>query len=110
LESYPTKYSTETIHLERKILFRVGRLVFIKYALRNFPHYHLSLPKMPKAVANKIIQIQCRLLWVGYKEGPFSSVAKSKAVHLPKSFGGLANGDILMKNACVLLKCVRGCL
>ena len=44
-----------------KLLSRVGRLVLIKSVLNNLPLYYLSLFKLPKFVAQRIISIQTKL-------------------------------------------------
>ncbi|XP_072077829.1 uncharacterized protein [Arachis hypogaea] len=44
-------------------LNKAGKLVLIKYVLNSLPIYYLSLYKMPKTVAEKIIGLQRRFLW-----------------------------------------------
>ncbi|XP_015961126.1 uncharacterized protein LOC107485110 [Arachis duranensis] len=46
-----------------KILNKAGKLVLIKSVLNSLPIYYLSLYKMPKAVAEKLIFLQRRFLW-----------------------------------------------
>ncbi|XP_057740463.1 uncharacterized protein LOC130957629 [Arachis stenosperma] len=46
-----------------KSLNKAGKLVLIKSVLNSLPIYYLSLYKMPKAVAEKIIRLQRRFLW-----------------------------------------------
>ena len=50
-------------------LAKVGRLVLIKVVPNSMPVYFLSLFRIPKAVINRIEQIQRRFLWVGNREG-----------------------------------------
>ncbi|XP_015945602.1 uncharacterized protein LOC107470706 [Arachis duranensis] len=46
-----------------KVLNKAGKLVLIKSVLNSLPVYYLSLYKMPKAVAEKLISLQRRFLW-----------------------------------------------
>nr|XP_025675136.1 uncharacterized protein LOC112775601 [Arachis hypogaea] len=46
-----------------KTLNKAGKLVLIKSVLNSLSIYYLSLYKMPKAVAEKLISLQCRFLW-----------------------------------------------
>ena len=46
-----------------KLLSRAGRLVLIKSVLNNLPLYYLSIFKMPKTVALKIIKLQRSFFW-----------------------------------------------
>ena len=45
-------------------LSKVGRLTLIKAVLNNLPMYYLSLFRIPKNVAKRIIQLQRRFFWV----------------------------------------------
>ncbi|XP_015954715.1 uncharacterized protein LOC107479077 [Arachis duranensis] len=46
-----------------KVLNKAGKLVLIKSVLNSLPIYYLSLYKMPKAVADKLIALQRRFMW-----------------------------------------------
>ncbi|XP_016177809.1 uncharacterized protein LOC107620107 [Arachis ipaensis] len=46
-----------------KVLNKAEKLVLIKSVLNSLPVYYLSLFKMPKAVAEKLISLQRRFLW-----------------------------------------------
>ena len=45
-----------------KILSRAGRITLIKSVLNCLPVYYMSMFKMPKIIAQKIVQIQRRFL------------------------------------------------
>ena len=51
-----------------KLLSKAGRLTLIKFFLINLNLFYLSLFKMPKGVAKKIIALQSNFFWGG-KEG-----------------------------------------
>ncbi|XP_016168620.1 uncharacterized protein LOC107611179 [Arachis ipaensis] len=52
-----------------KVLNKAGKLVLIKSVLNSLPVYYLSLFKMPKVVAEKLISLQRRGLWIlGWEE------------------------------------------
>ncbi|XP_015963081.1 uncharacterized protein LOC107487015 [Arachis duranensis] len=53
-----------------KILNKAGKLVLIKSVLNSLPIYYLSLYKMPKAVADKLITLQRRFMW-GKEDGNY---------------------------------------
>ena len=48
-----------------KILSRAGRLTLIKSVLNSLPIYYMSLFKMPKDIALKIVKLQRRFFWGG---------------------------------------------
>ena len=48
-----------------KILSRAGRLTLIKSVLNCLPVYYMSMFKIPKAIALKIVKLQRRFFWVG---------------------------------------------
>lgn len=52
-----------------KLLSRAGRLTLIKSVLNNLPIYYMSMCKMPKAVAQKIVKLQRRFFWGGKANG-----------------------------------------
>ena len=87
-----------------KVLSRAGRLVLIKVVLNNFPLYFLSIFKIPKKVAVKIVQLQRNFFWSinGSKKG--LSLISWENTQKPRIYGGLAVGDIIIKNAALLFK------
>ena len=48
-----------------KVLSRAGRLTLIKAVLNNLPMYYVSIFKIPKKVALKIIKLQRNFFWTG---------------------------------------------
>ena len=74
-------------------------LVLTKAVLNSLPWYYLSLFKIPKAVANKIIQMQRKFLWIGNKTGHFRPPVCWEVVQKPKELGGFGVGGILIKIA-----------
>ena len=48
-----------------KLLSRPGRLTLIKSVLNSLPVYYMSMFKMLKAIALKIVKLQRRFFWVG---------------------------------------------
>ncbi|XP_016170676.1 uncharacterized protein LOC107613265 [Arachis ipaensis] len=56
-----------------KVLNKSGKLVLIKSVLNSLPIYYLSLYKMPKAVADKLIALQRNFMWC--KENGNSGIA-----------------------------------
>ena len=48
-----------------KIFSRAGRLTLIKSVLNSLPVYHMSMFKMPKSIALKIVKLQRRFFWGG---------------------------------------------
>jgi len=85
-------------------LSRAGRLILIKSVLNSLPLYYLSLFKVPKKVANDIVRLQRKFLWCGSKEGRYMPLVNWEVVMKQKSEGGLGVGDIVSKNAALLLK------
>jgi len=85
-------------------LSRPGKLVLIKAVLSSLPVYYLSLFKMPKKVTTEINKIQRRFLWNGKHESRISALVKWEVVQRSKKEGGLAVGDLLIKNAALLFK------
>jgi len=59
---------------------------------------------MPKKVAAEINKIQRRFLWSGKHDKRFTAMVKWEVVQRPKDQGGLGVGDLLLKNAALLLK------
>ena len=88
-----------------KILSRVGRLTLIKSVLNSLPVYYMSLFKMPKAIALKIVKLERRFFWggtTGEKLG--CPMVKWSDIELPKEMGGLGVGNIMHKNLILLFK------
>ena len=88
-----------------KILSRAGRLTLIKSVLNSLPVYYLSMFKMPKSVALKIVRLQRRFFWGGSCRDKFGSpMVNWSHIQLPKELGGLGVGNILHKNLILLFK------
>lgn len=87
-----------------KTLSKVGRLILIKSVLNNLPMYYLSLFRIPKQVARRIIQLQRRFFWrkkAGEKGG---NLIRWEIIQRHLDKGGLGVGDIFIKNASLLFK------
>nr|XP_029145202.1 uncharacterized protein LOC114924525 [Arachis hypogaea] len=87
-----------------KTLSRAGKLVLIKSVLNSLPVYYLSLYKMPKAVAEKLISLQRRFLWSKEDGRLGMTMVRWKVVQTPKKFGGLGVGDAMVRNTTLLFK------
>ncbi|XP_016164370.1 uncharacterized protein LOC107606876 [Arachis ipaensis] len=72
-----------------KVLNKAGKLVLIKSMLNSMPVYYLSLYKMPKAVAEKLISLQRRFLWSKEEGRNGLPLVKWELVQAPKKMGGL---------------------
>ncbi|KAL4286876.1 hypothetical protein AHAS_Ahas19G0130000 [Arachis hypogaea] len=66
--------------------------------------YYLSMFKIPKAVAAKIISLQSRFFWGKVDGGKGMPTVKWSVVQKPKNQGGLGIGDISLKNTALLFK------
>ncbi|XP_016168966.1 uncharacterized protein LOC107611571 [Arachis ipaensis] len=87
-----------------KVLNKAGKLVLIKSVLNSLPVYYLSLYKMPKAVANKLIALQRSFLW-SKEDGNYDMpLVKWEVVQAPKKAGGLGVGDAVIRNTVLLFK------
>ena len=88
-----------------RILSRAGRLTLIKSVLNSLPVYYMSMFKMPKSIAIKIVKIQRSFFWGGAsgEKKSFPSV-KWSSIELPKEMGGLGVGNIMHKNLILLFK------
>lgn len=88
-----------------RTLSRAGRLTLIKSVLNSLLVYYMSLFKMPKAIAHKIVNLQRKFFWGGSNAErlPMPTIKWSSIV-LPKSLGGLGIGDIMYKNLILLFK------
>ncbi|XP_057734865.1 uncharacterized protein LOC130950385 [Arachis stenosperma] len=87
-----------------KVLNKAEKLVLIKTILNSLPVYYLSLYKMPKAVAEKLISLQKKILWS--KEDGRNGIAlvRWEVVQAPKKLGGLGVGDAMIRNTALLFK------
>lgn len=83
----------------------MGRLTLVKSVLNNLPMYYMSMFKMPKSVASKIVQMQRRFFWGDYI-GDKRSIPSVKwsLIELPKEMGGLGVGNIMYKNLSLIFK------
>ena len=76
-----------------KIVSRAGRLTLIKSVLNSLPVYYVSMFKMPKIIAQKLVNIQRRFLWGGANEPSGGNMGyttiKWANIELPKELGGL---------------------
>ena len=88
-----------------KTLSRAGRLTLIKSVLNNLPIYYMSMFKMPKAVASRIVSIQRNFFW-GWPSGDRKGCPRIKwaDIQLPKELGGLGVGNMMHKNLILLFK------
>ena len=88
-----------------KILSRAGRLTLIKSVLNSLPVYYMSMFKMPKAIAAKIVSIQRSFFWGGLSENRKGcNRVRWTDIQLPKQMGGLGVGNIMHKNLMLLFK------
>lgn len=88
-----------------RLLSRAGRLTLIKSVLNSLPVYFMSLSKIPKLIALKIVKLQRRFLWGESSNGRMCVPSVSwSSIELPKELGGLGVGNILMKNLILLFK------
>nr|XP_025636528.1 uncharacterized protein LOC112730680 [Arachis hypogaea] len=87
-----------------KTLNKVGKLVLIKSVLNSLPIYYLSLYKMPKAVAEKLISLQRRFLWSKEDGRHGMPLVKWDLVMASKKKGGLGVGNVVARNAALLFK------
>lgn len=88
-----------------KLLSRAGRLTLIKSVLNSLPIYYMSMFRMPKIVAQKIVKLQRRFFWGTSANGEMAPpMVKWSSIELPKTHGGLGVGNILHKNLMLLFK------
>ncbi|XP_016168179.1 uncharacterized protein LOC107610679 [Arachis ipaensis] len=87
-----------------KLLNKAGKLVLIKSVLNSLPVYYLSLFKLPKAVAEKLISLQRRFLWSKEDGSNGMALVKWEVVQTPKKLGGLGVGDAMVRNTAMLFK------
>ena len=88
-----------------KILSRAGRLTLIKSVLNSLPVYYMSMFKMPKAIALKIVKLQRRFFWCGSNGDKMGCpMVKWSDIQLSREMGGLGVGNIMHKNLILLFK------
>ncbi|QHO17517.1 Putative ribonuclease H protein [Arachis hypogaea] len=87
-----------------KVLNKSGKLVLIKSVLNSLPIYYLSLYKMPKAVADKLITLQRNFMWCKENGNSGIPMVKWELVQAPKKVGGLGVGDAMLRNTALLFK------
>ena len=59
------KIQNRLISWKAKFLSKAGRLTLIKSVLNSLPIYYMSMFKMPKAIALKIVKLQRSFFWGG---------------------------------------------
>jgi reverse transcriptase-like protein len=100
-----SKIESKLSSWKAKTLSRAGRLVLIKSVLNSLPIYFMSMFRMPKIVAAKIVKLQRKFLWGETSSGKLvPPPVKWSSVELPKQIGGLGVGNILYKNLILLFK------
>lgn len=100
-----TKIENKLSSWKAKLLSRAGKLTLIKSVLNSLPIYYLSMFKMSKSIANKIVKLQRRFVWGNSAHGHMQTpMVKWSSIELPKSLGGLGIGNILHKNLILLFK------
>ncbi|XP_015948915.1 uncharacterized protein LOC107473843 [Arachis duranensis] len=87
-----------------KIWNKARRLVLIKSVLNSLPVYYLSLFKLPKAVAEKLISLQRRFLWNKDDGSNGMALVKWDVVQAPKKLGRLGVRDAMVRNTAMLFK------
>ena len=79
-------------------------MVLIKSVLNNLPIYYLSIFKMPKAVAQRIINMQRKFFWCSESSQRGFPLVAWETIQRPKELGCLGVGDLVIKNAALLFK------
>ncbi|XP_072076459.1 uncharacterized protein [Arachis hypogaea] len=87
-----------------KILNKAKKLVLIKAVLCSLSVYYLSLYKMPKVVAEKLISLQRRFLWSKEDGRNGMALVSWDVVQTPKKLGGLGVGNAMVRNTALLFK------
>ncbi|XP_016172720.1 uncharacterized protein LOC107615123 [Arachis ipaensis] len=88
-----------------KVLNKAGKLVLIKSVLNSLPIYYLSLYKMPKTMADKIIALQRSFMWCKEDGNSFIPLVKWELVQAPKKAGGLG---LVMQCCGIQRSCLSG--
>ena len=88
-----------------RTLSKAGRLTLIKSVLNSLPVYYISMFKMPKSIARRIVKIQRSFFWGGGSgEKKNFPIVKWSSIELPKEMGGLGVGNIMYKYLILLFK------
>ncbi|XP_016168363.1 uncharacterized protein LOC107610897 [Arachis ipaensis] len=87
-----------------KVLNKLGKLVLIKPVLNSLLIYYLSLYKMPKVVADKLIALQRNFMWCKEDGNYGIPLVKWELAQAPKKAGGLGVGDVVLRNTALLFK------
>ncbi|XP_016206073.1 uncharacterized protein LOC107646401 [Arachis ipaensis] len=87
-----------------KVLNKACKLVLIKSVFNSLPIYYLSLYKMPKAVADKLIALQRSFMWCKEDSNYGIPLVKWEVVQAPKKAGGLGVRDAVLRNTTLLFK------
>ena len=105
METRDRKIQNRLASWKARTLSRAGRLTLIKSVLNNLPVYFMSMFKMPKSIAMRIVQIQRSFFWGGGngERKSFPSVKRS-SIEMPKEMGALGVGNIMYKNLILLFK------
>ena len=86
------------------LLLQVDKLVIIKVVINSLPIYYLGIFQMPRTMAKRIISLQTKFVWGKSSNKSCIPTIKWEQIQLPKEFGGLGIGDLMMKNATMLFK------
>ncbi|XP_057518489.1 uncharacterized protein LOC130799411 [Amaranthus tricolor] len=88
-----------------KLLSRARRLTLIKSVLNSLPIYYMSMFKMSKGIALKIVKLQRRFFW-GRTNGESMGcpMVKWSDIELSREMGGVRVGNIMHKNLILLFK------
>ncbi|RVW43437.1 putative ribonuclease H protein [Vitis vinifera] len=73
---------------KRQYISKGGRITLIRSVLASMPIYHMSLFRMPKAVARRLDKVQRDFLWGGGSEVKKAHLIKWEAICEAKSNGG----------------------
>lgn len=72
----------------------------------NFKFY-MSMLKMPKIIAQKIVNLQRKFFWGESSGGKMSiPIINWSSIELPKNLGGLGVGYLMYKNLILLIQMV----
>ena len=87
-----------------KTLSRASRLTLIKAVLNNLLMYYLSLFRIPKKVAMRLIQVQRNFFWSKDDKKRGLPLVSWEVIQKSKYVGKLGVGDIVIKNAGLFFK------
>ncbi|WKA05140.1 hypothetical protein VitviT2T_023123 [Vitis vinifera] len=91
---------------KRQYISKGGRITLIRSVLASMPIYHMSLFRMPKAVARRLDKVQRDFLWGGGSEVKKAHLIKWEAICEAKSNGGLGLRKLVLLNKALLGKWV----